>query len=601
MAEATTTGAGASAQQGAMVAESSVPEQLELLAGPASESMEQGPPGSEALAEGPGPDTGRAFVPSNRERILRQLGALVLSPAFPHSAGTFVAPSGETFIVHDGLRGAEIEFLAYGRPQRFPVLAEIRDARSRENARAIGIHEVVALHFRTAKEADDFRFRPVDELDTEYFLGVVSPDLFSLEGDRRISDLQEMAQPRGSRLAVVADRIAGGVCCLLELAVIEPGCLEAVSGILSGQAGEPWLEGLQNLLRFEEGSGTGAYGAIMQAFMEHERASPSALIEGIGRRLSELPDPDVARAVPRWLEMANGVLSNHVILDGENLADDRSIASRSATLAAVVDNVKDLVAFLHAERPAGRKVVAAAAFLIGLRTGAADLSWKSKRPHLDLLSSLLVGLHRPEPALRAQALSAFQEEPDERSSPIALVLYWHDREVLRWSPQDEPASVAAAPLEEAVHGDGGTQAAQPASNRSESTGWNRLKDGPDGRVIEVMSAAPGNRLTSLRVALLPKEDRLCKSKEIFDVACTPGMVWRVGLGSDGAEALYADVPGALSDEVLGDLMLKLGEALSLYLLPRKPKKASRSPKGKRAKAADETKTGKSPLTAAGTD
>lgn len=525
--------------------------------------------------------TRRAFVPSNRERILQQLGALVLSPDFPPSAETLVGTARAPLVVHDGLRSDEIDILAGGRPQRFPVLAEIRSEACRDGASAFGILDVTALHFRNQDEASDFRFRPLDELDTEHLPCNVDPSLFALDGAPRFGGLESATSPENRRQASLADRIGGAISCLLELATVDPDCRQAVADLLSGAGTVRWLESLDgSSAKSLESGPSGAHVAIVRAFIEHESASPSRLVEEIGRNLGELADPDVAHALPAWLHRAEAILSNRMVLDGKVLSDEGTIPLRAAILAVVVDDVQDLVAFLYAERPAGRQVVVAAAFLIGLRRGVADLSWRKKLPHLDLLSPLLVALHHPEQAMRAEALAAFQEDPDESVSPFELVLYWRDQQLIRWTPPPRTSAGAVpSPLAAYPTVDREVPSVQEQTGAIESSDHMISVEGPDGRAIEVSPATSANQVTSLRLSLGEK-DRLRKSKEILEAACTPGICWRVGVAADGTEALYADIPGGSADDVLEAMVLKLPAALSLYLVPVKPKGRTRTTKGK---------------------
>jgi hypothetical protein len=570
------------------------PDQPEHMARPVPEqlSLEELPvvdPG--AAAEASTDDTSatvnestrRAFVPSNRERILQQLGALVLSPDFPPSAGTPAGASRAPLVIHDGLRTEEIDILAGGRPQRFPVLAEIRSEACLDGASAFGIQDVVALHFRTEEEASDFRFRPVDELNTEYLRCTPERSLFALDGASRFASVGPATAPERSREASSADRIAGAISCVLELAAIDPGCTQPVADLLSGGGPVPWLNCIDGFSTTTIKSGpAGAHAAIVRAFIEHEGGSPSRLVAEIGRQLDELSDPDVAPTIPAWLHRAEAVLSNQMVLDGKILSDDGMIALRAAILAAVVDDVQDLVAFLNAARPAGRQVVVAAAFLIGLKTGVADLSWHRKLPRLDLLSPLLVALHHPDQATRATALSAFQPEPDESVSPFDLVLYWRDQQLLRWTPPQPTLAVPApVPLAEYPIVECEVPAVREETGTPECADRMHSLEGPDGRTIKVTPAASDELLTSLCLAL-GENDRLRKHKEILEAACTPGICWRVGVTAAGTGALYADISSGAADDVMEAMILKLPAALSLYLAPVKPKGRARKTKAKAA-------------------
>jgi len=566
-----------------------VPDQPELLIQPAHEQLhlpgqsvsDQGVMAEPRIDELSSADANgrRMFVPSNRERIMLQLGALVLSPDFPPRAGIPMDATQAPLIIHDGLRSEEINVLADGRPQRFPVLAEVRSSACKDENAAFGILDVAALYFRNEGEAGDFRFRPVDELDTGHLPCIAEPSLFALDGASRLGNPAHVTAPESQRRAALADRIAGGISCLLELADANAACRQAVADLLSRQGSVPWLECLSRF--FTAGAGThepGAHAAILRAFIEHEAGSPGRLVEEIAQYLGDVTDPDVQRALPAWLKRADAVLSNRMVLDGKVLSDEGAIALRAAILAVVVDDVQDLAAFLSAALPAGRQVVVAAAFLIGLRTGVRDLSWRKKLPYLDLLSPLLVAMHHPENTVRDEALQAFQEEPDETVHPIELVLYWRDRPLVRWTPH-MPASATAVPLAESALGN------HPQELREEPAGFlaedvhARMVEGPDGRVIEVTTTDSTNQATSLRL-VLGKDDRLRKQKEILAAACTQGICWRVGVTAEGVEALYADVQASVGDGVVEATIQGLSIALSLYLVPVKPKRRVRTTKAK---------------------
>lgn len=558
-----------------------VPEQLSLEELPVVDPVAAAEASTDDTSATVNESTRRAFVPSNRERILQQLGALVLSPDFPPSAGTPAGASRAPLVIHDGLRSEEIDILAGGRPQRFPVLAEIRSGACLDGASAFGIRDVVALHFRTENEASNFRFRPVDELNTEYLPCLADPSLFALDGAPRFGGVESPKVPEHSRDASSADRIAGAISCLLELVAINPGCTHAVADLLSGEGPVPWLNCIGGFaVTAIESRPSGAHGAIVRAFIEHGGSSPSRLVAEIGRQLGELSDPEVAPAVPAWLHRAQAVLSNQMVLDGKILSDDGTIALRAAILAAVVDDVKDLLAFLHAARPAGRQVVVAAAFLIGLKTGVANLPWHRKLPHLDLLSPLLVALLHPDQATRIEALTAFQQEPDESVSPLELVLYWRDQQLIRWTPPPRtlvdpvPAPFAEYPTVECE-----VLSVREEARTPECAEQMNSLEGPDGRAIKVRPAMSDEPMTSLCLAL-GENDRLRKPKEILEAACTPGVCWRVGTTVDGMSALFADIPAGSADDVLAAVILKLPVALSLYLVPVKPKGRTRKTKAK---------------------
>jgi hypothetical protein len=398
----------------------------------------------------------RMFVASNRELVLEQLAAVVLSPHFPSASGTASLTPRRPFVVTDGLSRAEVEDLAAGQPERFPVLVEVRTEAAQGPSGAIGIRDVLGLRFRNQGEADDFRSFPFDEVDTAFFPCDAEPALFELDSSVRLASVDAVA-PDAHVRGEVADRIAGAICCLLELGAAEPACWNAISDLLCGSLLAPEATGLELralISRPDETTAT-VGGAVAWTFMANEREAPGRLLEEVAHRVAQSSlDPALASAVPRWLEVARAVLGNRVALNGEILSDSGSIPLRAAILAAVIDDVGNLVPFLHAERPAGRKVVAAAALLLGLRTGLHNLSWRRKAPHLDLMSGLLVALHDERSSERLKVVEAFGMEPEETDSGEEFVLCWRDQVLARWisgtASPDESSKLSSAPPEQAA-------------------------------------------------------------------------------------------------------------------------------------------------------
>ncbi|TQK03436.1 hypothetical protein [Herbaspirillum sp. SJZ107] len=532
---------------------------------------------------------GRMFMPSNRELVIEQLAALVLSPHFPTAPATPVATTRPPFIVKDGLSSTEIDILTAGRQQRFPVLVEVRADAARSSSGAIGVRDVLGLRFRNQGEADDFRCLPFDEMDTAFFPCEAEPALFALdspvrprdtEGDAGVLD----AHARGE----FADRIAGAVCCLLELGAAEPACWAAISDLLHAVPLAEQAAGLElrTLIASTNGPTAGIGDAVARTFMAYEREAPGRLIDEVARRAAESSsDPALTPALSRWLEVARGVLGNRVALNGDILADGGSIPLRAAILAAVVDDVGNLVPFLHADRPAGHRVVTAAALLLGLRTGLRNLSWSRKVLHLDLLSDVVFGLHDDRLSACVKALDGFSLEPDETAAGVEFLLCWRSQVLARWAScpacPDNASNLQSAPLLQADHVDvlqtEEPSAASPASNASFLTA-------PNGRRIEVIQTTGGSAVISLRVAL-EEGEKLRKVKEIFEAACRPGIRWRVGTAEDGHSALYMDLPGARSELALQEAAETLSGALAAYVVPPK------APRKKKASASRPRKQG----------
>jgi hypothetical protein len=251
------------------------------------------------------------------------------------------------------------------------------------------------------------------------------------------------------------------------------------------------------------------------------------------------------------------------------LSDGGSIPLRAAILAVVVDDVGQLVPFLHGERPAGHTVIAAAAALLGLRTGLRNLSWRTKAPHLDLLSKLLVALHEEDIGDRVKAMYKFEMEPEETSGGAEFVLWWRNQELARWancSGNPDDTTHVPSPLPEQVPEASITSTDVPAVESSDSSPW--FIEAPDGRRIEVIRSSDAPGILTLR-AVLAEADKLRKAKEIFEAACRSGVCWRVGMGTDGTNALYLDVLGTTDARVVREAAGTLAGALAAYIVPPK--------------------------------
>jgi hypothetical protein len=544
--------------------------QLELEASVAGESVDG--PQQEKLSGRDDQSASRMFVASNRELVLEQLAAMVLSPYFPSAqipADTVTRPP---FLVSDGLTRAEIDVLAAGLPQRFPVLVEVRPEVARTDSGAIGVRDVLGLRFMNQGDADDFRCLPFDELDTAFFPCEAEPALFALDGAVRPGIADPTSRPDARLRGGVADRVAGALCCLLELGAAEPACWAAIAGILARVSVASHASGIDlgSVLSPPDKSADGIGSAVARAFMTHEGGAPGTLIDEVAQRVTlSATDSTLAPTVSRWLDIARAVLGNRAVLSGEMLSDGGSIPLRAAILAVVVDDVGQLVPFLHAERPAGHTVIATAAALLGLRTGLRNLSWRTKAPHLDLLSELLVALHEEDIGDRVKAVYTFEMEPEETAGGAEFVLWWRNQELARWtncSGNPDDATHAPSPLPEQVREAGVSSTDVPAVESSDSLP--SFIETRDGRRIEVIRSTDAPRILTLR-AVLPEADKLRKAKEIFEAACQGGVWWRVGMGADGSRALYLDVPCTNDAQALHDAARTLAGALAVYVVPPK--------------------------------
>jgi hypothetical protein len=98
----------------------------------------------------------------------------------------------------------------------------------------------------------------------------------------------------------------------------------------------------------------------------------------------------------------------------------------------------------------------------------------------------------------------------------------------------------------------------------------------DGRSIELLRPEPPRQRGVTMRCILSGEERLRKPKEILEIACTEGLLWRAGANAEGTEALYADLPESPDDILLEELSGTLARALDAYLLKKKSRAAATS-------------------------
>lgn len=546
--------------------------------------------GGDGMPPSPASTTGRLFFPTNREDILLQLSSLVISRDFPPGLTVVPVQDDALAFLPDGLRTSEISLLHGEQVGRFPVLVELREATRGERV-VFGISEVAALCFRSQADVDDFRFRPVDEVNTEEVTCRVDPQIFDLPGAARFRHGPQESpelQDRGR----FSDRIAGGVGSLFELGTTWPVCWRDIADLLcrapaAASDQEITLARALSLGRASSLDGAQAH-SVLQAFVAHAAGeSASSIVERVHANLvSGTEDAGQLRRAERWFAMANAVLQNRARLDGELLSDEGSVPLRAALLAAVVDDVHALVPFVHAPRPAGQRVIVAAAFLIGLRTGVTDMPWTMKRSRLNILSSLIVALQGAASEEREIVGLKFQVEPDETPAGVVLRLLWNDQDIAGWQPfeaagpsaqEQAPDNVSSATDPQSVlPPDAGSRAKGmiSADSVAAESGATNCIPGPDGRLIELLNLEPPRKRGVTMRCNLSETDRLRKPKEILESACTEGLLWRVGVNPEGAAALYADLPDWPDESMLNELGETLQHALDLYLVKKKKSRST---------------------------
>jgi len=515
--------------------------------------------------------SGRLFFPCNREDALILLGGLGVSEFYLGFNVALALQVDGIALLEDGLRLSEEVLLNAGRSENFPVLVEVCSSTMFKAPRFIEHDKIIGLCFRSQSEADDFRLRPVDEFDTETYVCRVDPGLFGMEGAARFTIRSESdALPVGQ----VADRLAAGVHCVLSLGNVRAECRNAILSFLSRLSGGEEFESLDFAIAFMasiEPPATSSVlfkrqAAVISAFLNADDISPRGLMETLQSKLvsiSQGSDTSEERD-RRWGEVADAVISNRVALTGELLSDDKSILLRGALLALVVDSVESLSVFLDAEKPSGPNVTTLAAFLVGLKQGVTNTSWKYKKDVPQQISFLIKfivrALVKSPPAM--ERLFTRLEEASGTAPMVSIVADGHT--LAKWAEERAHVldEVALAWLEDfESHG------FEVVGRGRESHSWViRLSE---EHLVEVVHSQSGDsRFPSFRF-YLDTDRPLKKLKDLNAIQSGGAKFWYLGKEEEGGRFLFCDLP-SLPDPVGAELISRmLVEALELYLVPKK--------------------------------
>jgi hypothetical protein len=521
--------------------------------------------------------TERMFFPCNREDALVLLGGLCISEFFPDQTIKLAVQPEGVALVTQGLRHTEEEMLNAGRPERFPILVEVAQSVANEAPRFIEYKDILGLVFRKQSEADEFRFRPVDEFDTETFGFKIDGELFGLGGDPRFA-IRSNDDVSKYRIGHAADRLAAGVHCVLSLGNARPQCRKAIAGFLAGKndgltghdeidfvASAQIITG-QNL----DASTTEHQHAVVSAFADAENSAPRILIEEVSRRLLEIAgtDEESTRRESRWAEVARSVIKSRIELNGDQLSDDKSVLLRAALLGTIVGKVDALSAFLDAEKPSGPRVTAAAAFLVGLKQGLINASWKDKKPQVQQLSSLSGTLLRVLVTTSRNVSNLFSVTISETDTTATLLVSAGDIRLAEWAEKKQVPldAVSQRWLDEFVRL--GYEVMGPG--RGTYSWIIRLSDVIS---IEVVRLQIGSAEFSGFRYHLPEGARLKKPKDLIGILGIPGSLWNSFRESESEEMLYCDLVSLPTKSDLGSLAAQLEHLLGLCLVKRKVSKS----------------------------
>lgn len=513
------------------------------------------------------------FFPCNREDALLLLGSLCVSEYFPDTSVQLAIQPEGVALLEDGLRGEEIDLLLAGKVERFPLLVEVKADVAIARPRIIGFKDVLGLVFRNQDEADDFRFRPVDEFDTEIFSTRVDAALFHFGGDPRFVIRHELSD--GARaIGTNSDRLTAGVLRLLSLGNSTPSCRSTICRFLSRPVDDV-LNGEEIDFSSAAEILTGANPfsvrtrhqyAVVSAFASMEPVSAGSLVDEVMRNLSVFPDIDSgsAKLETKWAEVARDVVKSRIALTGDLISDERSVLLRAALLGLVADRPSALSAFLNAEKPSGPRVTTAAAFLVGLKYGLLNLSWSEKKLYAAEISAVAKCLISESVSSGGNAGQIFsvQRQEDEASSTLTIGLrgitlaMWTEKKVVL------PDAVTQWWLGEfdKLH--------YPVMGLGRSVYSWVVRFSP-ARLIEVTHCGIGEPKFAMMRYFFDEREKLRKSKDLKANFSKGAMFWYPGTDDAGQTYLSCDV-ALLPDNLTREFLLtKLEEAICASLVPKR--------------------------------
>ncbi len=565
-----------------------------------------------AFREGGGSPSTRILFPCNREDALLLLASASVTAGFSGGDVRLPVKDGKLVFVEDGLRSSESDLLADGQVENFPLLVELaQDSIPLANMQ-VGHDRITGLRFRNQEEADQFRYRPVEEFDTRAFECTAEPELFLLDGEPRF-EIRKKTDDQLSRSWDKFDRICGGISEVLNLVRLQPRCIKAAADLLTLVDSASREKDLSCLMRTAAGDGDADCDRVAvqvtSVFQELPRsgARASTIISLLRDALLEVPAGDASQAEreSRWADVAREVAADRRIMDGHLLSDDGSIFLRAALLASMVNDARSVEAFMRSEKPAGPQVSVAAAFLAGLKRGILDMPWKSKGPNIRLLSHLASELSDAGSTATGVLADVFRLRREAADGHDVCQVEAMGVSIGSWKEVPTFSGPDASPESVTVE----TGAMYQADELSESGSEPDSVDGPacetqpaaglhgggaapssqEGELIESMTLAGGLAVTVTysetstgRKYVVLRHfpvggEKARKRKELHEYSQKEGIFWRpVNIESAESFSLChesADIPG---EEVLGILSEQLEEARNACF--ERPKTRGRKPK-----------------------
>lgn len=524
----------------------------------------------------PAPERTRIFFPCNREDALLLLAGLCFSVGFPDEGVQLAIKSGQVAFIEDGLRRTEATLLEAGRSERYPVLVEVAPDLNLSARHIVSFADIVSLVFRSQEEADAFRFRPVDEFDPESLVWQVEPKCFGLEGPARF-ELVEQRDAEAIRIGHLVDRIVAGINCMVALAEVHPACLPAVGRFLSSPASASEFNiagAVAALMPSADTDSSPVASAVVQAFAQADDASPRKLIDALARRFTESGADDgrlTAEVEEKWVQVARDVAASRTTLNGDLLSDEKSVLLRAALLALQADGPDTLRTFLSAKKPAGVKVSSAAAFLVGLKQGLINGSWRQKGQHAKQLSSiaraLLDSFSQVGGEGVAQVISVTSADTDRS---IRFSLSMAGCQLIEWEEERAPD-----PVDSAWRADFERLGYQVVGKGDAEHSWLVAFPG-DQRIEVVHCSAGGTRFPMLRFRLA-SDRKPRRAKEVATNFERGGRLWYPRVDENKQRLLCCELPALPDMADLGLLGDALREAVDLCCLPATPARPRKKP------------------------
>ncbi|WP_179062181.1 hypothetical protein [Pseudomonas taiwanensis] len=515
----------------------------------------------------------RLFFPCNREDALILLGGLCISEFFPVPDVKLAIQEAGIALLEGGLRSEEEVLLHSGRTEKFPVLIEVFPVVALMRPRILEHKDVIKLWFRTSSEADEFKFRPVDEFDTETYSCEVDAALFGWAGEPRF-----LVRSAASfqRVGLIADRFAAGVGSVLSLGNARPDCRAAITEFLGSSCKKGASSGFDFVTAFrvaleQREIDLNCQEAIVSAFLGADDPSPRHLLSRVAAGFaSSVKGGHEEEGDRKWLEVADAVIRNRIALTGDWLSDEKSILLRGTLLALIVDNVQALDVFLDAEKPAGVRVSTIAAFFVGLKQGVISTSWKVKKVNARQISlvAAMIAKASVDPSRDMGGLFSVSEFLVNASWVTSIIA--SGESLVEW--MEEVGEGKYGYIQKWISGFDSSEFEVLGGGRIPGSFLVKLGSEHLVEISSYHSVDP--EIHSIRF-YLDERQKLRKVKDLESIRAGGSRLWYPGFDETGSRFLFCDIYSLPDIKGVNAIMRMLPGALEFYALPRKTPRSRR--------------------------